>query len=227
MQSTSETSRALIAPARLIPLLQIEHVEDAVPLARALVDAGLPVLEIGLRTKVAPEAIEVILRDVPGAVPIAGNVMTAHDLAIAQKAGARLACSPGSSNELLDAATERRFPFVPGIATPTELMHVIAKGYHVVKFFPAVPFGGAAALRAYLAPFPRVGFIPTGGTSEAEYEEWLGLPNVIAIGGSWLAPLEDIERRDWAHIGLRARYAVSKFAAHRQGVETSLVEGRY
>ena len=227
MQSTSETSRALIAPARLIPLLQIERLEDAVPLAAALVDAGLPVLEIGLRTRAAPEAIKLILKQVPGAIPIAGNVMTTHDLAIAQNAGARLACSPGSSIEVLAAATEKHFPFVPGIATPTELMQVIANGYHVVKFFPAVPFGGAAALRAYLAPFPRVSFIPTGGTSEAEFEEWLSLPNVIAIGGSWLAPLEDIERRDWQHIGLRARYAVSKFVAHRQAVKSSLIEGRY
>ena len=215
MQTTSETSRGLLTPARLIPLLQIDKLDDAVPLAQTLVDAGLPILEIGLRTKVAADAIKLILKEVEGAIPIAGNVMTTHDLNIAEKSGARIACSPGSSSEVLDAASAMRFPFVPGIATPTELMNVIAKGYHVVKFFPAVPFGGAAALRAYLAPFPRVGFIPTGGTSEAEYEEWLGLPNVIAIGGSWLAPLEDIERRDWEHIGLRARYAVAKYMAHR------------
>lgn len=215
MQTTSETSRGLLTPARLIPLLQIDKLDDAVPLAQTLVDAGLPILEIGLRTKVAADAIKLILKEVEGAIPIAGNVMITHDLNIAEKSGARIACSPGSSSEVLDAASAKRFPFVPGIATPTELMNVIAKGYHVVKFFPAVPFGGAAALRAYLAPFPRVGFIPTGGTSEAEYEEWLGLPNVIAIGGSWLAPLEDIERRDWEHIGLRARYAVAKYMARR------------
>ena len=152
--------------------------------------------------------------------------MTTHDLNIAEKAGARLACSPGSSVDVLDLATKKRMPFVPGIATPTELMNVIAHGYHVVKFFPAVPFGGAATLRALMAPFPRVSFIPTGGTGEAEYEEWLSLPNVIAVGGSWLAPLDDIRRRDWGHIGLRARYAVAKYMAQREQAEASPQAGR-
>lgn len=217
MKSLSEAPLELLTPARLVPLLQIETVEDAVPLARTFVEAGLPVMEIALRTKAAPEAINIIAKEVRGAIPIAGNVMTAHDLSIARRAGARMAVSPGSSNELLDAAAAQDLPFMPGIATPTELMHVIAKGFHVVKFFPAVPFGGSATLKAMAAPFPRVRFYPTGGTSELEFADWIALKNVIAVGGSWLAPLEEIARKDWEHIGKRARYMVSQFAMKSVG----------
>lgn len=215
MSSLSEAPLGILNLARLVPLLHIEDIEDAVPLAKTFVDAGLPVLEIALRTKVAAHAIRRIIDEVPDAVPCAGNVMTPHDLNIAVGAGAKLALSPGSSTELLEAAVAQQTPFVPGIATPTELMHVISKGFHVVKFFPASPFGGADTLRAYTAPFPRVRFMPTGGTSEIDYDHWLRVPSVIAVGGAWLAPVEDIARRDWTHIGKRARYAVSKFTARR------------
>jgi 2-dehydro-3-deoxyphosphogluconate aldolase/(4S)-4-hydroxy-2-oxoglutarate aldolase len=215
MTSHSEAPLALLEPARLIPLIQIDRVEDAVPLARAFVEAGLPTMEIALRTKAAPAAIRAILEKVPGAIPIAGNVMTAHDLQIARSSGARMAVSPGATDELLDAAAAQDLAFVPGIATPSELMHVLSKGFHVVKFFPAVPFGGSATLRAMAAPFPRAKFYPTGGTSEADFDDWLALENVVAVGGSWLAPREDIERRDWDHIGRRARYLVSKYSAKK------------
>lgn len=215
MTSPSEAPLGLLTPARLVPLIQIEDIEDAVPLARTFVDAGLPVMEIALRTKVAPDAIRRIGAEVAAAVPIAGNVMTAHDLSIARRAGARMAVSPGASEELLKAAVDQDLPFMPGIATPTELMHVISRGFHVVKFFPAAPLGGAATLRAMAAPFPRVRFYPTGGTSELDFAEWIGLQNVIAVGGSWLAPVEEIRRKDWEHIGRRARYMVSQFAGKR------------
>lgn len=215
MTSPSEAPLELLLPARLVPLIQIDALEDAVPLARAFVDAGLPVMEIALRTRAAPDAIKKIGAEVAGAVPIAGNVMTAHDLSIARRAGARMAVSPGSSDELLKAAADQDLPFMPGIATPTELMHVIAKGFHVVKFFPAVPFGGSATLRAMAAPFPRVRFYPTGGTSEIEFADWMALDNVVAVGGSWLAPVEEIRRRDWDHIGKRARYMVSRFKSRQ------------
>lgn len=214
--SPSEAPLSLLKPARLIPLLQIDRVEDAVPMARAFVEAGLNTMEIALRTKAAADAIGRILKEVPGAVPIAGNVMTAHDLAIARNAGARMAVSPGSSPELLEAAAGQDLPFVPGIATPTELMGVIAKGFHVVKFFPAVPMGGSGTLRAMAGPFPRVVFYPTGGTSEAEYDDWLSLPNVVAVGGAWLAPIDEIRRKDWAMMGERAKYLVAKFKARRE-----------
>ena len=215
MTSPSEAPLDLLAPARLVPLLQINDLEDAVPLARTFVEAGLQVIEIALRTKVAPDAIRIIRQEVHGAVPIAGNIMTAHDLSIARRAGARMAVSPGSSDELLRAAADQDLPFMPGIATPTELMHVISKGFHVVKFFPAVPFGGSATLRAMAAPFPKVRFYPTGGTSELEFADWIALQNVVAVGGAWLAPLEEIRRKDWEHIGRRARYMVSQFNGKR------------
>ncbi len=215
MTSPSEAPLVLLTPARLVPLIQIDDIDDAVPLARTFVDAGLPVMEIALRTKAAPDAIRRIGAEVAGAVPIAGNVMTAHDLSIARRAGARMAVSPGASEELLMAAVDQDLPFMPGIATPTELMHVISRGFHVVKFFPAAPLGGAAMLRAMAAPFPRVRFYPTGGTSELDFAEWIALHNVIAVGGSWLAPVEEIRRKDWEHIGKRARYMVSQFAGRR------------
>ena len=215
MTSPSEAPLDLLAPARLVPLLQIDDLEDAAPLARTFVEAGLQVIEIALRTKVAPDAIRIIRQEVHGAVPIAGNIMTAHDLSIARRAGARMAVSPGSSDELLRAAADQDLPFMPGIATPTELMHVISKGFHVVKFFPAVPFGGSATLRAMAAPFPKVRFYPTGGTSELEFADWIALQNVVAVGGAWLAPLEEIRRKDWDHIGRRARYMVSQFNGKR------------
>jgi len=228
MHSTSEKTISLLQPAKLIPLLHLERLDDAVPIARTLVDCGLPVMEIGLRTKIAAQAITNILDEVPGAFPIAGNIMTVHDLDRALQAGARVACSPGAPEEVLDKAAGKDIQFVPGIATPTELMTVIRKGFHLAKFFPAVPFGGAAALRAFLAPFPNVKFIPTGGTSEVDYASWLSLPNVIAVGGSWLAPQAEIDRKDWDQIAARARYVVSKYRSLRvDAIEDEMAAGRY
>lgn len=215
MTSLSEAPLKILEPARLVPLVQIDNVADAVPIAKMFVEAGLPTIEVALRTKAAPEAIKRMIGEVPKAVPIAGNVMTEHDLAIARGTGAKLIVSPGSSERLLDAAADQDVAFVPGIATPTELMNVISKGFHVVKFFPAVPFGGSGALRAMAAPFPRVKFYPTGGTSEQDYDMWLQLANVVAVGGQWLAPAEEIARKDWEHMGKRARYLVSKYSSRR------------
>jgi len=137
--------------------------------------------------------------------------MSASDLSRAQQAGAKFASSPASPPEVLDKAAKESFPFIPGIATPTELLGAVRSGFHLVKFFPAVPFGGAAALRAFEAPFPHLKFIPTGGTSEAEFDDWLGMANVIAVGGAWLAPREEIARKDFETIASRARYMVAKF----------------
>jgi len=215
MTSPSETPLALLGPARLIPLLTIERVEDAAPLARTLVEAGLHTMEIALRTKAAPQAIRTIAREVAGAVIAVGNVMTPHDLALARDCGARLALSPGATDALLDAAAAQDLPFVPGVATASELMKVLSKGFHVVKFFPAVALGGAEALRAMGSVFPHVRFCPAGGTSEGDYEQWLALPNVIAVGGSWLAPPDEIAARDWSMISKRAQLAVAKFVARR------------
>ncbi len=204
MTSQSELPLTILASTRFIPLITIERVEDAVPLAQALVDGGLPVIEVALRTPAAPQAIREILKAVPDAVPGAGNVLTPHDLALAAHAGARFAISPAATPALLEAASRASIPFIPGIATPTELMAVLSRGFHVVKFFPAMAFGGPEAVRALHAPFPHVRFLPTGGTGEAELDEWLSLPNVAAVGGSWLAPLEEVRAGNWDSIRARA-----------------------
>jgi 2-dehydro-3-deoxyphosphogluconate aldolase/(4S)-4-hydroxy-2-oxoglutarate aldolase len=216
MTSHSESPLGLLGPARLIPLIAIDRLEDAVPLARTLVEAGLPTIEVALRTKVAPMAIREIRAKVPQAVLGAGNVMTSHDLHIARDSGARFALSPGATEGLLDAAAAMNdFPFVPGIATASELMRVMSKGFHVVKFFPGAAMGGPEAVRAMGSAFPHVRFCPTGGTSEHDLEDWLAQPNVVAVGGSWLAPADEIARKDWAAIGRRASYAVAKYLAKR------------
>lgn len=211
MTSQSELPLAVLGRARLIPLVTIERAEDAVPLAEALVEGGLPVLEVALRTPAAPQAIREIIRHVPQAVPGAGNVLTPHDLAIAVHAGAHFAISPAAPAALIDAAARSSIPFIPGIATPSELMAVLTKGFHVVKFFPAMAFGGPEALRAMHAPFPHVRFIPTGGTGESELENWFSLPNVVAVGGSWLAPIEEVRTAQWARIRQRAAEVVARF----------------
>ncbi len=202
----SETPLVLIGTHRLIPLLAIEQMEDAVPLARHLVDAGLPVMEVALRSKAAPHAIAEILKKVPEAIVAAGNVMTAFDFHLARETGAHFAISPGHSEALLKTAVDHpQLPFVPGTATPSELIRVLSAGFHVVKFFPAMAFGGPEALRAMMAPFPHARFIPSGGTREEQLEEWLALPNVVAVGGAWLAPPDLIAKKDWPAIGKRAR----------------------
>ena len=207
MISQSELPLAALGATRLMPLVTIERLEDAVPLAQALVDGGLPTIEVALRTPAAPQAIREILRHVPAAVPVAGNVLTPHDLAIASHVGARFAVSPVATPALLEAAARSTLPC---IATPSELMQVLSAGFHVVKFFPAMAIGGPEALRAMHAPFPHVRFLPTGGTGEAELAQWFALPNVAAVGGSWLAPVEEVRRGDWAAIRDRARAVVSR-----------------
>ncbi len=217
MTSHSESPLGLLEPARLVPLIAIERIEDAVPLARAFVEAGLPTLEIALRNKVAPHAIREIRAQVPEAIPAAGNVMTPHDLHLAREAGARFAFSPGSTPQLLEAAAAMPdFPFVPGIATASELMMAMSAGFHVVKFFPGATMGGAATLRAMGSAFPHARFVPTGGTTEDDLAEWLAQPNVIAVGGSWLAPKEEIARQEWAGITARAKAAVARHRAIRR-----------
>lgn len=210
MTKPSEMPLVALGSTRLIPLVTIERIEDAVPLAQALVDAGLTMIEVALRTPAAPHAIKEILTHVPQAVPVAGNVLTPHDLAIASHSGVRFAISPIATPALLDAAAAGGLPLIPGVATPSELMNVVTKGFHVVKFFPAMAFGGPEALRAMYAPFPHVRFLPTGGTGEGELDAWLALPNVAAVGGTWLAPIEDIRQRNWAGIRERAKAAVAR-----------------
>lgn len=194
----------------VIPVMVIKKLEQAVPLARALVAGGIHVLEITLRTPVAMDAIQSISRKVAGAIVGAGTVTRGEELAEVAEAGAVFAISPGLTAELLEAANQGLIPFIPGIATISELMAGMALGYSHFKFFPAEAAGGVKMLQAFAGPFPQVTFCPTGGITSANYREYLGLKNVACIGGSWVAPQEAIGRGDWARITELTREAVEK-----------------
>ncbi len=196
---------ALLALGRVIPVITIDRLEDAVPLARALVEGGVRLLEITLRTPAGLGAAEAIIRAVPDAVVGIGTVLTPGDLARAVDIGARFALSPGATPALLDAAAAAPIPFLPGIATASEMMQAMARGFDTAKFFPATAAGGIPALKALAGPFPQARFCPTGGITEANAAEWLAQPNVVAVGGSWLTPGYEVARGDWASIRERAR----------------------
>ena len=195
-----EELAALFEQATIIPVLTIERLEDAVQLAKALVAGGVRTLEITLRTPVAIESAKAIMAHVPEAVVGIGTILNADDLARAEGIGARFGISPGATPDLLKAAAASALPFAPGIATASELMLALAHGFNLVKFFPAEQSGGIKALRALAGPFPDVRFCPTGGIGEANAISWLGEPNVIAVGGSWLCPAADIRSGNWAGI---------------------------
>ena len=200
MTAKHEELAALFRPARIIPVLTIERIEDAVPLAKALVAGGVHVLEVTLRTPVAIESAKAIMAHVPAAVVGIGTILNADDLARAEGIGARFGISPGATPDLLKAAAASGLPFAPGIATASELMLGLSHGFNLVKFFPAEQSGGIKALRALAGPFPDVRFCPTGGIGEANAASWLAEPNVVAVGGSWLCPAADIRSGNWAGI---------------------------
>ena len=191
----------------VVPVLTIDKLEQAVPLARALAAGGLTVLEITLRTGVAIEAIREMVRNVPGAVIGAGTVLTPEQGAAAMSNGARFLVSPGMTPRLIDAANAWPVPFLPGVATASEAMSLGDMGYRVLKFFPAEPAGGTAALKALGAPLSDLTFCPTGGISAANAASYLALPNVAAVGGSWVAPAKLVAAGDWAAITALAREA--------------------
>jgi 2-dehydro-3-deoxyphosphogluconate aldolase/(4S)-4-hydroxy-2-oxoglutarate aldolase len=200
MMAKQEKLAALFKQAVVIPVLTIERLEDAVPLARALVAGGVRVLEVTLRTAVAIPAAQAIIADVPEAIVGVGTILNANDLARAEALGARFGISPGATPDLLKAAAASALPFAPGVATASELMQALAHGFDLVKFFPAEQSGGIKALRALAGPFPDARFCPTGGIGEANAAAWLGEPNVVAVGGSWLCPAADIRSCNWAGI---------------------------
>ncbi len=210
--NTTGTADALLRAARLIPVLTIERVEHAVPLARALVEGGVRTLEITLRTEAGAAAARAIKAEVPEAIPGLGTVLTPGDLRLAGEMGLRFAFSPGATAELLDAAASFGVALVPGIATASELMAVRARGITTVKLFPAEQLGGVATLRALGGPFPDALFCPTGGITEDRIGAYLALPNVVAVGGSWLAPAEDVQQGNWAAITGRARRVMERIA---------------
>lgn len=199
---------AICALAPVIPVLVIDRPEDAVPLARALVAGGLPVLEVTLRTPVALAALAEMAR-VPGAVVGAGTILTPADLERAQAAGARFGVSPGTTPALRAAITASGLPFLPGAATASEVMVLAEAGFDIAKFFPAEQAGGAGMLRAFAGPLPAMRFCPTGGIGPANAPAYLALPNVPCLGGSWVAPQALVAKGDWAGIEALARSAAA------------------
>jgi 2-dehydro-3-deoxyphosphogluconate aldolase/(4S)-4-hydroxy-2-oxoglutarate aldolase len=193
----ADTLERMLGLAPVVPVLTIERAEDAVPLARALVAGGLPVLEVTLRTSAALEAIRRIAGEVEGAVPAVGTVLSPADIAAAARAGARFAVSPGLTDALAEPA---QIPLLPGTATASEVMAALERGIELLKLFPAVPVGGAALLSALRAPLPRTRFCPTGGINAANAASFLALPNVICVGGGWVAPPKAIAAGDWETI---------------------------
>lgn len=205
---SSARVRALCARASVIPVLVIEDARDARPLAEALVAGGLPVLEVTLRTPAALDAIRAMAQ-VPGAEVGAGTVLTARDVARARDAGAHFAVAPGATPALLDAAEADGLPLLPGAATASEAMTLLARGFEVAKFFPAAPLGGPSALAALGGPLPQLAWCPTGGIGAATAPDYLRLPNVLCVGGSWVTPKDRVAAGDWAAVEALAREATA------------------
>lgn len=191
----------------VIPVIVIDKVDDAVPLARALVAGGVRVLEVTLRTPAALEAIARIAAEVEDAIVGVGTITRAADFAAAIKAGARFGVSPGLTPELVAAARASELPLLPGVMTPSDVIAAGAAGYTEMKLFPARQAGGVAMLKALAGPFPDLTFCPTGGITLETAPEFLALPNVACVGGSWLTPKAAIERKDWDTITRLARAA--------------------
>ena len=200
--------QARLRAARIIPVLTIHDVAHAVPLAKALVAGGLPVLEVTLRTPAALAAVAAICRQVPAALVGLGTVTSPDQLAMAEDLGLAFAFSPGVSQTLMAAAARRNITFIPGVATASELMSALDYGLSTVKLFPAMASGGIAMLRALAGPFPAVAFCPTGGITPENSRDFLREQNVVAVGGTWLASAAEQATAAWDVIRARAARAV-------------------
>jgi 2-dehydro-3-deoxyphosphogluconate aldolase / (4S)-4-hydroxy-2-oxoglutarate aldolase len=199
----------ILARAPVIPVLTVAKLEHAVPLARALAAGGLVVLEVTLRTPCALDAIEAMRAAVPDAIVGVGTLTRPEELAEAERAGAQFGVSPGFAPELAAAARAVSYPLLPGVMTPSELMAARLAGFTALKLFPAQQAGGIGMLKALGAPFPDVVFCPTGGITRATAPEYLALPNVACVGGSWVAPADRVAAGDWSAIEQLAREAAA------------------
>ena len=206
LQSQKAAEICHLAP--VVPVLVIDDLAHARPLAEALVKGGLPALEVTLRTPVALDAIRA-MAEVPGGVVGAGTLMTPADVKAAKAAGAMFGVSPGATDRIIAACEDEGLPLLPGAATATEIMVLLEKGYTVQKFFPAEQAGGAAYLKSIGSPIPQVKFCPTGGISLKIAPDYLGLKNILCVGGSWVAPKEAMAKGDWAEVTRLAREAAS------------------
>lgn len=191
---------SLASHGPVIPVIVLQRLEHAVPVARALVQGGVRVLEVTLRSEVALRCIEAIAREVPEAIVGAGTVRSAADARAARDAGSLFAVSPGFTDEVGRACREADLPLLPGVATASEVMAALAAGLRFLKFFPASAAGGTAMLKALAGPFPDVRFCPTGGLTLQTAPDYLALPNVEVCGGSWLTPADALERGDWPRV---------------------------
>nr|BBH51069.1 2-keto-3-deoxy-phosphogluconate aldolase [Hydrogenophaga sp.] len=199
----------------VIPVIVIDRLEDAVPLARALVAGGVRVLELTLRTPVALQAVERIAQEVEGAIIGVGTITRPQDLQASLRAGAAFGVSPGLTSELSAAARDVDLPLLPGVMTPSDVMAARAAGFTELKLFPAQQAGGIGMLKALGGPFTDVRFCPTGGISAATAPDFLALSNVVCVGGSWLTPSDAVAAKDWSRITELAR-AASRITAHRE-----------
>jgi len=193
----------------VIPVMVINKLEHAVPLATALVEGGLKVLEITLRTPVALDAIKKIKAEVPGAIVGAGTVINIETLEKTIEAGSEFIVSPGVTDSLIDAALKSGIPILPGIVTPSEVMNLLEKGITEMKFFPAAAAGGIPMVKSIGGPLPQVTFCPTGGVNPKNAGDYLALKNVACVGGSWMAPADLVDAEDWDEIKRRTIEAVT------------------
>jgi 2-dehydro-3-deoxyphosphogluconate aldolase/(4S)-4-hydroxy-2-oxoglutarate aldolase len=200
---------ALVAQTPVIPVLTIERTADAVPLARALGAGGLNVIEVTLRTRVAIEAVRAIVTEVPDCVVGVGTVTRAADIEAAVRAGARFLVSPGTPPDLAAALADAAVPVLPGCATVSEAMALAARGFRVLKFFPAEASGGIGWLKSVAAPLPEARFCPTGGIDGRNAAAYLACPNVLAVGGSWVAPKDAVASGDFSRVTQLAREAAA------------------
>ncbi|WP_347988947.1 bifunctional 4-hydroxy-2-oxoglutarate aldolase/2-dehydro-3-deoxy-phosphogluconate aldolase [Methylomonas sp. AM2-LC] len=205
----SVSIKEVMTTSPVMPVMVINQLDQAVPLARALVEGGLKVLEITLRTPVALEAIRRIKAEVPGAIVGAGTIINTKTLDQALEAGAEFIVSPGITDSLLTAALASGVPILPGVITPSEVMRLLDKGITAMKFFPAEAAGGIPMLKSLGGPLPQVTFCPTGGVNPKNAPDYLALSNVACVGGSWMAPAELVDAGDWAEITRRAAEATA------------------
>ncbi|QXX82375.1 bifunctional 4-hydroxy-2-oxoglutarate aldolase/2-dehydro-3-deoxy-phosphogluconate aldolase [Providencia sp. R33] len=208
MNNWKMTAEAILKQGPIVPVIVIKKIEQAVPLAKALVNGGIKVLEVTLRTECAVDAIRLIAQEVPEAIVGAGTVINAKQLADVSQAGAQFAISPGLTDELLAAAVQGNIPLIPGISTVSELMLGMNYGLKEFKFFPAEANGGVKALKAIAGPFSQVRFCPTGGISLANYRDYLALESVLCIGGSWIVPEDALNTGNYEKITQLAQEAI-------------------
>ncbi|PXY93561.1 bifunctional 4-hydroxy-2-oxoglutarate aldolase/2-dehydro-3-deoxy-phosphogluconate aldolase [Gilliamella apis] len=209
MKSWKKTAEEILTLGPVVPVIVIERLEDAVPLAKALIAGGVKVLEVTLRTECALDAIKKIIKEVPEAVVGAGTVTTVEQLKQATEAGVEFIITPGITDSILKAAVEGTVPVIPGIATISELLTAQEYGLTALKFFPAEVNGGVAALKAFAGPCGYMKFCPTGGVNPKNYRDYLALDNVLCVGGTWFIPTDAIAKGDFAKITKMAKEAVA------------------